>query len=164
MQSTRLRCLIVGVVTAAVLFAVPATASADITAFLGLGTKPATRAARGLSFGVTLLVVGFEAEYADISEDTADNAPKVRTGMINALVQTPTSGVKLYATVGAGVYRESFRSGPQETNTGLNMGGGIKMGLIGPLRLRLDYRLFKFRGEAVHKTVHRVYAGLNTSF
>ena len=57
MHSTRLRSFVVAAVTATVLFAVPATASADITAFLGLGTKPATRAARGLSFGVTLLVV-----------------------------------------------------------------------------------------------------------
>lgn len=147
--------------TASALFAVPATASADITAFLGLGTKPATRAARGLSLGVTLLVVGIEGEYAVISEDTGDNAPRVRTGMVNAIVQTPTSGAQVYATAGAGVYRESFQNGPQETNTGLNIGGGIKLRLVGPLRLRLDYRVFKFRGEAVHKTLHRVYVGLN---
>lgn len=161
MHSTRFRSLVVGVLAATVLLAVPATAAADITAFLGLGSKPATRAARGLAFGVTLLVVGFEGEYSDISEDTADNAPHVRTGMINALVQTPTSGAQLYATAGAGVYRESFRNGPQETNTGLNIGGGVKLGLFGPLKLRLDYRIFKFRGDAVHKTIQRVYVGLN---
>ena len=161
MSSSRLRVLVIAVATSAALFAVPAAASADITAFLGLGTKPATRAARGLSFGVTLVVVGFEAEYADISEDIADGAPHVRTGMINALVQTPTKGAQVYATAGAGVFRESFRNGPQETNTGLNIGGGIKLGLIGPLKLRLDYRIFKFRGEAIHKTVHRIYVGLN---
>jgi opacity protein-like surface antigen len=161
MTSTRLRSLTVSVLTAVVLFAVPATAAADNTAFLGLGTKPATRAARGLAFGVTLVVVGFEGEYSSISEDTADGAPRVRTGMINALVQTPTSGAQVYATAGAGVYRESFRNGPQETNTGVNIGGGIKLGLIGPLKLRLDYRIFKFRGDALHKTVQRVYVGLN---
>jgi opacity protein-like surface antigen len=161
MHSTRLRSLVVGFLTATALFAVPATAAADITAFLGLGTKPATRAAKGLSLGITMLVVGFEGEYSHISEDTGDNAPSVRTGMINALVQTPTSGAQLYATAGAGVYRESFRNGPQETNTGVNIGGGVKLGLAGPLKLRLDYRIFKFRGEALHKTVHRVYVGLN---
>lgn len=158
------RLFVVAVLSAAALLVAPATASADITAFLGLGTKPATRAARGLAFGVTLLVVGFEAEYADTSEDIADGAPHVRTGMLNALVQTPTKGAQLYATAGAGVFRESFRNGPQETNTGLNIGGGLKLGLFGPLKLRLDYRIFKFRGEAVHKTVQRVYVGLNTGF
>src|SRR6186997_2872552 len=127
MPSTRLRSLVVVVMTALALFAVPATAAADITAFLGLGTKPTTRAARGLAFGVGLVVVGFEGEYSDISEDTAKNSPHVRTGMINGLVQTPTSGAQVYATAGAGVYRESFKNGPQETNTGLNLGGGIKL-------------------------------------
>jgi opacity protein-like surface antigen len=161
MHSTRLRSLVVGFLTATALFAAPATAAADVTAFLGLGAKPATRAAKGFALGITMLVVGFEGEYSSISEDTGDNAPHVRTGMINALVQTPTSGAQLYATAGVGVYRESFRNGPQETNTGVNIGGGVKLGLVGPLKLRLDYRIFKFRGEALHKTVHRVYAGLN---
>lgn len=161
MHSTRLRSLVVGLLTATALFAVPATAAADITAFLGLGTKPATRVAKGLALGITMLVVGFEGEYSSISEDTADNAPRVRTGMINALVQTPTSSAQLYATAGAGVYRESFLNGPQETNTGVNIGGGIKLGLAGPIKMRLDYRIFKFRGDALHKTIHRVYVGLN---
>ncbi len=161
MRSLHLRSLLTAAFTVVALFALPATAAADITAFLGLGTKPATRAARGLAFGVTLLVVGFEGEYSDISEDAADNAPQVRTGMINAIVQTPTKGAQVYATAGAGVYRESFRNGPRETNTGLNIGGGIKLGLVGPLKLRLDYRIFKFRGDALHKTVQRIYVGLN---
>ncbi|MEO6223445.1 MAG: hypothetical protein ABIP90_09350 [Vicinamibacterales bacterium] len=161
MRSRPLRSLVVAAMTALAVFAVPAPAAADITAFLGLGSKPTTRAARGLSLGVTLLVVGFEAEFADISENASDAAPHVRTGMLNALVQTPTSGAQVYATAGAGIFRESFRNGPQETNTGLNIGGGVKLGLVGPLKLRLDYRLFKFRGEAIHKTVHRIYVGLN---
>jgi opacity protein-like surface antigen len=157
----QVRVLVIIVAALSALLVAPATAAADITAFLGLGTKPATRAARGLAFGVTLVVVGIEGEYASISEDTADNAPQVRTGMINAIVQTPTRGAQVYATAGAGVYRESFRNGPRETNTGLNIGGGIKLGLLGPVKMRLDYRIFKFRGEALHKTVHRIYVGLN---
>lgn len=150
--------------TVAALVAVPAKASADITAFLGLGNKPATRTAKGLSLGLTLLVVGFEAEVSEISADAGDGAPRVRTGMVNALVQTPTSGAQLYGTVGVGVFRETFTNGPQETNTGANIGGGVKMKFFGPLRLRLDYRLFKFRGDAVYKTVHRFYAGVNAGF
>jgi len=40
----------------------------------------------------------------------------------------------------------------------------VKMSLMGPLRLRLDYRLFTLRGNPAAKTVHRLYAGVNTSF
>jgi len=164
MSISRVRPLVVAVVSAAVLFAAPATAAADITAFLGAANKPATRVAKGLSLGISLLVVGFEAEYSEISEKAADLAPRLQTGMLNALVQTPTSSAQLYATAGAGVFRESFTGGARETNTALNIGGGVKMGLVGPLKLRLDYRLFKLRGDARHKTVHRVYAGVNAAF
>ena len=38
------------------------------------------------------------------------------------------------------------------------------MGLFGPVKLRVDYRLFTLRGAPTEKTVHRVYAGVNTSF
>ena len=52
----------------------------------------------------------------------------------------------------------------RETNVGVNLGGGVKMSLLGPLRLRLDYRIFKLRGEAQHPNVQRFYAGLNLKF
>ena len=160
----RNRRLLLVTLTACALLLNPASAAADITAFFGASHKPETRTAKGLSFGITLAVVGFEIEYSDISEKTADDAPRLRTGMVNAIVQTPTSGAQLYATAGAGVYRESLVGGPQETNTGINVGGGLKMGLLGPLRLRVDYRLFRLRGDARHSTVQRVYAGVNASF
>lgn len=164
MHSTRFRSLVVATLAVAALLTVPAAAAADVTAFLGFATKPANRVGTGISVGLKLLVVGVEFEYATINEKTKDNAPQFRTGMVNALVQTPTSGAQLYATVGAGVYREKFTGGPQETNTGINLGGGMKLGLMGPVKLRIDYRLFKLRGDAVHKTVHRIYAGLNAGF
>jgi hypothetical protein len=40
----------------------------------------------------------------------------------------------------------------------------VKISLVGPVRARVDYRIFKLRGEPVHDTVHRVYAGLNLKF
>ncbi len=163
----RVRTCGIGLVAAGLLLAVPATAAADITAFFGAAHKPKTRTAKGLAVGITMILVGFEVEYSDISEKDADAAPRLRTGMANALVQTPTSGAQLYATAGVGIYRETLRPGPggfQETNTGLNIGGGLKLGLVGPLKLRVDYRLFKLRGEPLYSTVHRVYAGVNTSF
>lgn len=148
------------------LMAAPTAAYADITAFLGVGHRPETRAAKGVAFGISLIAVGFEVEYSDISEkDKTDAlAPRLRTGMVNAIVQTPTSGAQVYATAGVGLYRENLRADYQETSTAFNIGGGIKMGLFGPVKLRVDYRLFTLRGEPIAKTVHRVYAGLNTSF
>jgi adenylate kinase len=45
------------------------------------------------------------------------------------------------------------------------VGGGVKMNLAGPLRLRLDYRVFTFRGEDVrHARPQRFYVGLNLKF
>jgi len=153
----------IGILAACLLLGVPASAAADITAFFGAGHKPKTRTAKGLAVGISLIMVGFEVEYSDISEKDADAAPRLRTGMINAIVQTPTSGAQLYATAGVGAYREQLRDF-QETNTGLNIGAGLKLGLMGPLKMRVDYRLFKLRGDPLYSTVHRVYAGLNTSF
>ncbi len=144
------------------LVAAPAPAHADITAFFG-AANPETRMAKGLSFGVSVIVVGFEVEYSDISAKEDAGAPRIRTGMVNAIVQTPTSGVQLYGTIGVGGYRENLL-GESETSTAFNIGGGLKMGLLGPVKLRVDYRLFTLRGNPVDKTVHRVYAGLNTSF
>jgi len=150
-----------------VLFATPAFA--DATVFIGSTTTPANRAVKGASVGISLLVVGFEFEYADTSEDTGEAAPSLRTGMGNVFLQTPipVAGMQFYVTMGAGGYRERLGEEPnriQETHVGINTGGGVKISLLGPIRARLDYRLFKLRGEPLHSTVHRVYAGLNLAF
>ena len=47
---------------------------------------------------------------------------------------------------------------------GINTGGGVKVSLLGPLRARVDYRVFKLRGDPLHAIVHRVYVGLNLAF
>ncbi len=44
-------------------------ARADITAFLGLSPTPNNHSVKGFSVGVGLLIVGFEFEYANLSED-----------------------------------------------------------------------------------------------
>ena len=85
--------------------------------------------------------------------------------MGNVLFQTPFAvfGLQPYFTTGGGAYRETF-STRQETNLGFNTGGGVKIALLGPVRARADYRVFKLRGGPLHDTVHRVYAGVNLSF
>ncbi len=144
-------------------------AFADATAFSGVHTNPSRQAMRGLALGVSLLIVGFEGEYAQAGEDDSEGTPSIWTASGNVFVQTPFPivGMQFYATTGAGVYRERVEAiDHQETNLVFNTGGGAKISLIGPLRARLDYRLMKLRGETLREssTVHRVYAGINLAF
>jgi hypothetical protein len=143
----------------------PSTASADITAFLGVNPTPANRPVRGIAGGAGLLIVAFEFEYAHTSDDLDEDAPRLRTYMVNGLLQTPipVAGMQFYATAGGGAYRESFGA-LSETHVGINVGGGVKMTLAGPLRLRLDYRIFTLQGDARHPRPQRFYAGLNLKF
>jgi opacity protein-like surface antigen len=120
---------------------------------------------RGFSVGGGLIIVGFEFEYASSSEDEDELSPRLRTFMGNGLLQTPfpIAGMQFYATAGGGVYRETLLE-ESETHVGINVGGGVKMSLAGPLRLRLDYRVFTLQGEPRHARPHRFYAGLNLKF
>ena len=140
-------------------------ALADATAFLGVGSAPVNRPAKGFAVGIGLFILGFEFEFAESSEDLAEAAPSLKTGMGNVLLQTPfpIAGIQFYATAGAGGYRERLGD-RQKTFVGLNSGGGVKITVAGPVRVRLDYRVFSLRGEALHPTVQRVYAGLNLAF
>lgn len=140
-------------------------ALADVTLFVGASGAPANRTVKGFAVGGGLLVLGFEFEYAHAAEQAADGLPSLRTGMGNVLLQTPVpiAGFQLYATAGGGAYRERLGT-REETNLGLNTGGGVKMTLAGPLRVRVDYRVFTLRGAPLYATVHRVYAGANLSF
>ena len=151
--------------TALLLLVTATPAWADATAFIGSTSTPTNRTAKGFALGVGLLIVGFEFEYSGTSEDLAEGAPSLRTGMGNVLLQTPGAimGLQPYFTTGVGMFRER-RDDLQETNVGFNTGGGVKVSLIGPIRARIDYRVFSLQGDALHDTVHRFYAGLNLRF
>jgi opacity protein-like surface antigen len=151
----------------ALLAAGPSNAFADATLFAGVNTTPATRLAKGFAVGVGLLVVAFEFEMTSTSDDAKSAAPSLNTGMGNVLLQTPFEifRVQPYVTFGAGAYRETLEAqNHQETNAAFGTGGGVKIGLIGPVRLRLDYRVFKLTGGALNSPAHRFYAGLNLKF
>jgi Outer membrane protein beta-barrel domain len=143
-------------------------ALADATAFIGAYTNPERQQMRGFAGGFSLLIVGFEGEYATAGEDESQATPSLTTASGNVFVQMPVAlfGVRLYATTGAGLYRERVEAiDHSETNAVFNTGGGAKISLLGPLRLRLDYRVMKLRGEPLRpSTVHRVYAGVNLAF
>lgn len=140
-------------------------ARADATAFLGANTTPSNRAVKGFAVGMGLIIVAFEFEYATTSDDVAVTAPSLKTFMGDVLLQSPLPifGFQPYLATGGGIYRETL-SAHQETGAGTNVGGGVKMSLAGPLRLRIDYRVFKLGSGALNSPAHRIYAGLNLQF
>ncbi len=85
--------------------------------------------------------------------------------MGNVLLQTPVAimGLQPYFTTGGGGYQETLAD-RQETMFGVNTGGGVKTPLIGPLRARVDYRVFSLKGDPLHDIVNRFYVGANLKF
>jgi hypothetical protein len=140
-------------------------ARADVTLFLGATTTPANRTVRGGALAVELVIIGFEAEVAFTPDEPSTGAPSLVTGSGNVLIQTPFPilGFQPYLTTGAGLYQEKLGR-LQDTSLLLNTGGGVKISLIGPLRLRVDYRVFKLGNDALYSPAHRIYAGLNLKF
>jgi hypothetical protein len=163
--------LAVSALVTAALLAFASPARADITVFLGRSSNSSatpnapsvSQGLKGAAFGIGLLVVGFEVEGAIHSEDPVKSIPGLKTGMGNVLVQTPTGNVQLYGTAGGGIFQETLGSS-SETNFATNIGGGIKIGIFGPLRLRADYRMMNLRGTPRYKTVQRFYVGASLKF
>jgi hypothetical protein len=147
------------------LLVLPAQASADVTGFLGTTSTPSNRLAKGVAIGTGLIIVGFEFEYAHTNEDLTKAAPSLYTYMFNGLLQTPVpiARMQFYGTMGGGVFHETL-SGFSETNLGINVGGGVKITLVGPLRLRLDYRVHTLHGSPLYSNPKRFYAGINLKF
>lgn len=140
-------------------------ARADITAFLGVSPTPHNHAVKGFGVGLGLLVVGFEFEYANLSEDSLERLTGLRTYSGNVLAQTPIEikGTQFYATAGVEGYQETLGAA-QETSFGTNIGGGAKIKLLGPIRVRLDYRIFKLQGTPINSVYQRFYVGGNLKF
>ena len=147
-----------------VLLAAP-RAFADGTLFLGANTSPANRQVRGFSVGLSAVVVGLEAEYANTTDDLQSLAPSLTTASGNLLLQPPfpAFGIQPYITGGAGYARETLGT-HDDTSFALNTGGGVKIDLVGPVRLRVDYRFFRLGSGALNPSAHRVYVGVNLKF
>jgi hypothetical protein len=142
--------------------ALPAKASADLTGFFGLNATPKSRQLKGFAIGINVILIGFEFEFANTVEDPLNAAPSLKTYSFNGTIMTPTK-TQLYVTAGGGLYRERLGTG-SNTSFDTNIGGGIKMPLFGPIRLRLDYRIFTLHGTPLYKNPQRFYAGANISF
>jgi hypothetical protein len=166
--------LVLAAVVIALLAVSARPASADITAFLGFTPTTASRAARGLALGGGVMFFGFEFEYSNISEDTqsVEPAPGLKTYSGNVLLQTlPVGGFQLYGTAGGGYATETL-GGASHGTFASNLGGGLKFRLIGPLRVRVDYRVLKLTSTMTAPstrlptadTYHRFYVGANVAF
>jgi opacity protein-like surface antigen len=138
---------------------------ADITGFIGANTTPKSRHTQGFAVGAGLLFFGIEFEYASTPDEPKSLAPSLHTGMGNVLIQAPFAiyGFQPYVATGGGIYRESLGT-REKTGFALDTGAGVKINLLGPVRLRVDYRVFKLGDEALDSPVHRIYAGLNLKF
>lgn len=146
--------------------AVPGTAAADATAFIGVHhTEAGNRPLVGFAGGASMVVIGFEFEYMMVSEDATVGAPGLRTGTGNVYVQNPipVNGMQFYAIAGAGLYREKLQD-DTETNFTTNVGGGVKITLAGPLKLRLDYRVLIMNGTPLHEKSQRFSSGVTLAF
>ena len=166
MSAGSLRQTVAVAATAIVLVVMAAPpARADATAFLGVNVTPSNRPVEGFAVGMGLVIVAFEFEYAATGNDVAAAAPSLKTFMGDALLQAPVPlfGFQPYVTTGGGIYREVLGA-HEETGLGTNLGAGVKMSLAGPLRLRLDYRVFRLGSGALSSPAHRIYAGLNLKF
>jgi hypothetical protein len=147
-----------------ILLAASATpAHADVTAFFGLAPTPALRTTRGWSIGLDMLIVGGEFEWASVNERTSEDAPGLSTKMFNGLLVTPTGSTQLYLSAGVGWFTETLGT-QKESGFATNVGGGVKVKLLGPVRARVDMRIFRLNDDAVTKTPLRIYAGLNVRF
>ncbi|HEY1308315.1 MAG TPA: hypothetical protein VGF24_32425 [Vicinamibacterales bacterium] len=114
---------------------------------------------------------GFELEYAR----ARNNDTIIETFGVNLLFQSTVFARRLqvYGSMGAGVYGETTADGfggSGEVGSG-NFGGGMKIHLAGPLRLRLDYRLYVLghagdasTGFVLHKHPQRSFVGFAVAF
>jgi hypothetical protein len=157
--------LCVATLTSALTVFAAAPAFADLTAFIGANTTPESRMTRGFSAGLGVLLIGFEFEYANTADDVDEQLPGLKTYSGNLLLQTPFSIFRMqpYFTTGAGLYRERL-GGDTDTGIAFNTGGGVKIDLAGPLRVRLDYRVLRLGSDALYSPAHRLYAGINLKF
>ena len=151
---------------ALLLAAIAAPARADVTAFIGANTTPANRQVRGARARLR------PARSSASSSSTptrptirAPTAPSLKTGMGNMLLQTPVRVLR-HSAVLHDRRRHLSREARRAPGHGLRPEHRRRReGLARrPVRLRVDYRVFKLGSGALNSPAHRIYAGLNLKF
>ena len=99
----------------AVFVATASPAIADATVFIGGNTTPSSRQVKGFAFGTGLLIVGFEFEYANTSEDRSEAAPSLEHDIDTpddlAALARALDGARTVAPRTRGALRQLQRSG-----------------------------------------------------
>ena len=171
----------------ALLVLAPRSAHADLTAFIGaafsgtpqdtiVATTSHTSLTRGLSVGVGLIIVGFEFEWARTQgEDSGEGScqapgfrdsahPRSRPSWATSCADAAGTGP------GAALRHRRCRrlpgtirrSGREHHERGHEFWRRGQISCSGPLRVRVDYRIFKLSGDAVYATPQRFYVGANS--
>ena len=142
----------------------------NATAFAGAAMTPDPQVAIGVAVGVRPrpTAVSLEFEYSRSGSDPAEGVPAIVTFSVNFLLQFPVqpSRYQFYGTFGVGVYgllRDSTSSEPDGVR---NFGGGAKITVAGPFKLRVDYRAFRLAPipREYHSNEHRLYVGVVGGF
>lgn len=119
----------------------PVSARADATVLVGLTSVEGLRPSFAWSFSYRPSAVGVEVEY--LSTKPGDYTAG---GVFASVIVQPVtiSNMQIFVLGGVGVWGEGVEGGKRTGLLGAaNVGGGVLVGLVGPLRLRLDYRLFR---------------------
>ena len=119
----------------------PVSARADATVLVGLKSVEGLRPSFAWSFGYRPSAVGVEVEY--LSTRPGDYSAG---GIFGSVIVIPVTIAKAHIFVvgGVGVWGEGFEGGKRTgVLSAVNVGGGVLVDLTGPLKLRLDYRLFR---------------------
>ena len=153
------------VLAAALALAAPGQASAaSFGAFIGFSPTGSFRVADGFSFTGHLALIGIELEYGHLGQDSGSHTPGATTAMANLQIATP-GHFQVYVTGGAGLSHENLDAQHQWGGV-LNLGGGIKSKIAGPIHLRIDYRVLMFYGtiSGTSARQQRVYGGIEIGF
>jgi len=159
MTRFHIRSLVVSAATLLMLTGLAAPARADLTAFWGFSPTVDTRSTKGVAIGMSSVVFGAEFEYARIAESTPQAAPGLKTYMANGMLITPGRKAQLYVSAGIGRYTETLNSS-ELTGTATSFGFGIKYRVLGPIKLRGDYRTMSLQGTPLVKRPKRFYFGV----
>jgi hypothetical protein len=142
----------------------------NATAFAGAAMTPDPHVAIGIAVGLRPrpTPVALEFEYSRSGSDPAEGVPAIVTFSGNVLLQFPVqaSRYQFYGTFGVGVYGLSLDSKSSEPEGVWNFGGGAKITVAGPLKLRVDYRAFRLAPipREYHSNEHRLYLGIVAGF
>jgi hypothetical protein len=118
-------------------------------------------------------VIGFEVDHMRTLGDQTPSRPRIEWTGASMLVQFHIVPRRLqaYGAVGGGVYTQTLGGDRSAGGGAANAGGGVKIALAGPLKLRLDYRVLFLSDDPdwsleglPYRHPQRVTAGLALAF